>query len=113
MTVKNKNKSNSLLYDISIRIKNLRMKKNLTQERLGKLVGVNKSTIWGYENDISFPSLEVLVELASVFEVSADELLGLAPTNDNLIQQDLLSVSGLNSEQKQLIADLIEQLKKA
>lgn len=58
------------------RIKELRIKKELTQEDLGKLINVTKVSICCYENGTRVPSLETIVALADVFEVSLDNLLG-------------------------------------
>ena len=49
------------------RIKELRKEKNLTQEDLGKLINVTK---------VRIPTLETMVALADIFEVSLDNLLG-------------------------------------
>ncbi len=58
------------------RIKELRNKKDLTQEELGKLINVTKVSICCYENGTRVPSLETIVALADIFEVSLDDLLG-------------------------------------
>ncbi len=72
-----KNKANSSLYDISLRLKSLRKQKKLTQKRLGELIGVTDTTISSYENDKAFPSPEVLIRLAEVLGVTTDQLLGV------------------------------------
>ena len=58
------------------RIKELRKEKNLTQEDLGKLINVTKVSICCYENGTRIPTLETMVALADIFEVSLDNLLG-------------------------------------
>ena len=58
------------------RIKELRNEKDLTQEDLGKLINVTKVSICCYENGTRVPSLETIVTLADIFEVSLDNLLG-------------------------------------
>lgn len=64
------------------RIRELRTKNGLTQAELGKRVGVIKQTISSWENDISNPSNEALAELAQLFGVTTDYLLGnpITPT---------------------------------
>ncbi|MFV0441524.1 MAG: helix-turn-helix domain-containing protein [Lachnospirales bacterium] len=111
MTILNKNKSNSTLYDISLRIKYYRKKKNLTQKRLADLVGVNKTTICGYENDVSFPSLEVLILLSQIFDVSSDELLGITKKN-NGSENNLLNIRELTITQKKIVTDLVNEFTK-
>lgn len=61
---------------LSKRIKELRNEKNLTQKDLGKLINVTKVSICCYENGTRVPSLETVVALADIFEVSLDDLLG-------------------------------------
>lgn len=58
------------------RIKQLRKKTELTQEALGKKLGVIKQTVSSWENGISEPNSEVLSNMASIFGVSIDYLLG-------------------------------------
>ncbi len=58
------------------RIKELRNEKDLTQEELGRLINVTKVSICCYENGTRVPTLETIVALADIFEVSLDNLLG-------------------------------------
>lgn len=58
------------------RLKVARNKKGLTQEELGKMVGVGKSAICCYEKETRNPSLETIIEFMSILGVSADYLLG-------------------------------------
>ena len=60
------------------RIKELRKKKNLTQEDLGKLINVTKVSICCYENGTRVPTLETIVALADIFEVSLDNIQEIA-----------------------------------
>ncbi|MBO8158858.1 helix-turn-helix transcriptional regulator [Thermosyntropha sp.] len=62
--------------NLNEKIKELRLQKNLTQEQLGKLIGVTTSMIGMYETGARKPSLEVLTKLANCFDVSIDYLLG-------------------------------------
>ena len=57
------------------RLKELRLNKNLTQQQLGKLLSVSGQTILNWENDITYPSVKKLIELATFFDVSIDYLL--------------------------------------
>lgn len=66
-------------------IKQLRKEAGLTQDELGKKLGVIKQTISSWENNISVPSTETLTTLSKLFGVSVDYLLGLSSDklNDN------------------------------
>lgn len=59
---------------IGNKIKELRKKKNLTQEELGKQIGVKHSTISSYERGLIDFNLTTLFSLAEVFEVKVDDL---------------------------------------
>lgn len=48
----------------------------MTQQQLAARLSLAKSTISQYENNINEPDLKTLVELADIFEVSVDYLLG-------------------------------------
>ena len=58
------------------RLKELRLKKGLTQTELGEKVGVKQNTFTNWENGKREPSYENLVKLADLFEVSLDWLFG-------------------------------------
>ena len=58
-------------------IKKLRLKQGITQDELGKLLGVQKAAICKYETGrVNIPN-SVIITLSEFFKVSADYLLGL------------------------------------
>ncbi len=59
-----------------LELKISRMRKGLTQEELAEKIGMAKITISAYEIGRAKPSLDVLIKLSDVLEVSLDELLG-------------------------------------
>lgn len=65
------------------RLKELRLNRNLTQQQLGKLLSVSGQTILNWENDITYPSVKKLIELASFFDVSIDYLLDFKEKDTN------------------------------
>ena len=65
------------------RLKELRLNKSLTQQQLGKLLSVSGQTILNWENDITYPSVKKLIELASFFDVSIDYLLDFKEKDTN------------------------------
>jgi len=56
-------------------LRKLRCAEDITQKSLGELVGVKAAAISSYENDESRASLEIIVRLAEVFNISLDELI--------------------------------------
>lgn len=73
---------------IGPRIKELRKKKGLTQQELGKLINVTKVSISCYENGSRIPNLETFIDLVEVLDTTPDYLLGrdinvIAEENEN------------------------------
>lgn len=64
-------------YDFGLRLKKLRKHKKLSQEELGKKIGVTKSTIYRYESNTLSPSLEKAIELVRILDTSLDYLMGI------------------------------------
>ena len=59
-----------------------RLKRNMTMERLGDIVGVSKNTVSQYEHGHRTPSLGVVRAIADHFDVSLDYLVGLSDDPD-------------------------------
>lgn len=64
-------------------LKNLRVKRGLSQADLARLLGVGRSTIASYENGTRKPDHETLLQIAACFQVSTDFLLGNYKGNNN------------------------------
>lgn len=60
------------------RIKQLREEKNMTQIRLSTELNVTQETISSYENDRHYPSVQTLLKMSEIFNVSCDYILGLS-----------------------------------
>lgn len=58
------------------KIKELRVSCGLNQVEFAKKVGVTKQCVSNWENDNVLPSIEMLVKIADLFNVSTDYLLG-------------------------------------
>lgn len=58
------------------RLKELRLSKRMTQEDLGKLMNVSKSSVSLYEKDERTPDQETLIKTANFYGVTLDYLLG-------------------------------------
>lgn len=62
--------------EISIKLKELRISKNLTQKQVAQVLGTVPTAITNYESGIREPSLDNLKKFCDLYEVSADYLLG-------------------------------------
>lgn len=60
------------------KLKELRMSAGMTQTELGKLLGVGKTAISNYETGLSCPDMSKLIDIAVLFHISLDYLLGLS-----------------------------------
>ncbi len=89
---------------IADRIKFLREQKGFTQADLAKHLGITRSSVNAWEMGISVPSTQYVVELASVFSVSADYILGVD-------HSATLDVAGLTEHDIRIVHSLIEHLK--
>ena len=62
--------------DFAERIRALRRERGMTQEALGKIIGVKRDSISVYEAGRHYPEVRNLMILADYFGVSTDYLLG-------------------------------------
>ena len=92
------------MFDFGMRIQQLRMDRKMSQETLGKKLGRSKSVICGYENNLRVPPLDILVQIAVIFNVSLDYLVGID-------KNEMVSIDGLTDGQKKTILDLIAVFK--
>ena len=61
--------------------KNARKESGLTQQQVADKMGIRQSNVSDWENDISRPEYEKLVELSKLYGVSVYDLLGV-PDNE-------------------------------
>ena len=86
------------------RINELRTALGWSQVELAKRLKVAKQTVSNWENENIQPSIEMLIRLAKLFNVTTDYLLGLENT-------PRLSLDGLNEQEIAHISLLIEDLR--
>ena len=66
----------------SERIRSARKAYGLTISELASLIGTTEKTVSRYENDQSKPDTYNLIQLACIFDLSVDYLLGLSDNAD-------------------------------
>ncbi len=59
----------------------LRKQKGLTQEKLANILGVTNQTVSKWESAQCCPDIQLLPDIAKLFDVSVDELLGYTPVS--------------------------------
>lgn len=90
---------------IDERIRHIREQNSMTQSELAKQLGITRSSVNAWELGISTPSTQYIVELANIFHVSTDYLLGI----DRSVTLD---VSGLTQEDIEALHVLVAHLRK-
>lgn len=61
--------------DIGVKIKNARIKANLTQEQAAETLGVSRQTISNWENEKTYPDIVSVVKMSDLYDISLDRLL--------------------------------------
>jgi len=61
---------------IGKRLKEARLKKGMSQEELGNLLGVSKVSICGYEKGTRTPTMENFLDLIEILDLEPDYVLG-------------------------------------
>lgn len=73
--------------EIGKKIKELRIQKGLTQNELAERLYVSYQAVSQWENNITTPDINTIIELANQFELSLDELFELKKYNKNNTKQ--------------------------
>lgn len=74
---------------IGMKIKELRKKKDMTQEKLADYLNVSFQAVSKWETGVASPDLSMIVPLARLLEVSTDELLGLVDRIEDPREKEL------------------------
>lgn len=86
---------------IADKIKTLREKQGLTQAELAKRLGITRSGVNAWEMGITTPSTQYVVQLAVLFKVSTDYLLGITKTAS-------ISVDGLTDREIASVVEVVQ-----
>lgn len=78
-----------------------RKRLGMTQEQLAQRVGVSAQAVSKWENNLSCPDITILPELASIFGISVDELLGRTPPKEERVHE----AEVIKPEEKEHILD--------
>lgn len=87
---------------IADRIRFLRQKNNWSQTELADKLRLTRSSVNAWELGISSPSTSTIIQLTSLFHVSADYLLEI---NDN---PDIINLEQFNELEKDIIRKLLD-----
>ncbi len=62
-------------------LKMLREKRGYSQKQLAEALHVSKNSVSHYELGVSMPSIDIIMNMADIFDVSIDYLLGRSSVN--------------------------------
>lgn len=94
----------------------LRQEKKMTQEALGKVIGVSKAAISKYEKGLVKPSVTSLWDMADLFNVSVDYLIGksdafTANVSDHAYIREVVELfEEMHDEEKEKLLVFIKKL---
>ena len=102
-------------------LKFLRTKQNLSQQELANILHVSQQSIYKYENGITTPDVNTLIDMAEYFHTSIDYLVGYSTiphkiepvTETSLNKQELAVIENyrkLSTKNLTLIETLIAEL---
>ncbi len=99
-----------------MRLKELRLLKKESQQKLAKILNVSQPRISRYENGTAFPDVDILIAIAKHYNVSVDFLVELSNdklpyTKSNLPEQEqdlLLLFKQLDYTQKEKVISYIQ-----
>jgi len=103
----------------------LRRDKKLTQDELAHILYVTSGTISNYENNVHYPDVVKLIQLAKYFDVTTDYLLGLSTCdlspgimeqkmmNGRTWSQVLTDINGLPPERQRALMYVLDDMKTA
>lgn len=89
---------------IAEKIKKLREARGWSQAEFARRLSVTRNGVNSWEQRLSMPSPACLVDLAKVFSVSTDYLLGI----ENL---DSVNVTGLGAKEVALLTEMADMLR--
>ena len=92
------------MVDFGNALKTLRLQEDMTQAQLAQKLSLTKSVISAYETGLRLPSYDVLIQIAKIFNVTTDYLLGLERKYE-------LDLSGLTQAEIDALLILIKAMK--
>jgi transcriptional regulator with XRE-family HTH domain len=92
------------MVDFGNRLKILRLKANMTQAELAQKLGLTKSVISAYEIGLRMPSYDILINIAKIYRVTTDYLLGLECKQE-------IDLSGLSQAEIEALLNLIKVMR--
>ena len=94
---------------IGSRVREERLKRGLSQEELGKLIGVSKVAISNYEKGIEQPKMKNLRKLTEILEITPNYILG--NDIDTICESDEVYHLKISKEELEILKQLRQHQK--
>ncbi len=83
------------------KIQELRGKMQISQAELARRLGVTRSSVNAWEMGLSVPTTQFVVEMAKIFSVSTDYILGVE-------SEEMVSLRGLSRDEVEIVLKLVD-----
>lgn len=93
-------------------LKSLRKQTGITQERLADVLGVSPQAVSRWESEVTYPDITMLPTIASFFNVTLDDLMGMEKIRDESDLNNIFEEYRKNGS-KGLVAENIRLLREA
>jgi transcriptional regulator with XRE-family HTH domain len=105
---------------IAENVKRLRRQRDMTQDELAAVLGVSAQSVSKWEVGASYPELETIPLIANFFDISVDELLGMANIRDEAriaaeverTHEIFRSMMGKNGEEAEDYMDRVREIER-
>ena len=94
-------------------LKELRRQKSLTQEQLAEMLGVSNRSVSRWENGVTMPDFDLLIQMAKLYDVEIGEILDGERRNktmDKQAEETMLKIADYNNEQKRAFPKRLQAL---
>ena len=100
------------MLNIGDKIIQLRKQNNFSQSDLAKKIGASRTIVGNYERNSNTPSIEMIVKIAKVFNVSVDYLIGEGKLSsyDKEVLKRMEDIEELDQETKKNLFFLIDNV---
>ena len=88
---------------VGARLRTLRRRNGFTQKALAETILVSRETVRNWENDLREPSCSSLKDLAALYHVTADYILGIS-------DKKVIRLDQLSPEQAEIVTILVRTI---
>ena len=98
---------------IGLRIRNVRIQKKMTQEKLSELANISRPHLCNLENGTKIAGIDTIINIANVLKVSVDDLLvdNLTDSKSNLNSEDYTLLLDCSLEETEILTKSMKSLK--